>query len=102
LNADLDPNSYSRRVAQIGKETLEYYTEATKTIRQQEIESGMLTNLSVKEIANNVSVTMVGMIDDIIEGRYSFAELFKQDRIIYVGIIAIILGLAVYIIDITS
>jgi hypothetical protein len=102
LNADLDPNSYTRRVQEIGKETLEYYTDAANDVRKQSIESGLFTNLSLKQIANNMSVTFVGIIDDIIEGKRSYSELFRQDRIIYIGLLAILIGLAIYIIDLTS
>ena len=77
---------------------------------QKESESKIIYNLSIKEIFQNMSNTLIKIINEFSillkneDKNYNkYIEIFiKDDRMIYIGIIFIILGLIIFFIFASS
>ncbi len=102
-----DSQTFERKVLETEKQNLTYYTEkANKAATQQKTEN-LFINLSIKEILVNLSKTFVGILNDLmtpgnLTGGRIIEILFKEDRMIYVGLLILFIAFSIYLIDITS
>jgi hypothetical protein len=83
-------------------------SENDKQIKQKDAD--IIYNLSLKEIANKLIETLINIIDDIYKffnkqskSYNDFFNIFlKDDRLIYVGIITVIISLLLFFISVTK
>ena len=87
---------------------LQYYTDQSNEESRQQQEGEVIINLSVVQILQKLSTTILNIINELLSIRKN-AQLsdlvyifIKEDRLIYVGILLMIIALGVYLIDITT
>ena len=105
MNVITKDQSYESKVTDIEGKKLQYYTENAQSA--QRAEKKVFTDLSLKTIFQNVSFTLIAIINDILAGQIKkpsdvIMVLFKEDRMIYLGLIIMTIAFCIYIIDITS
>ena len=103
----MDNHSYEREVEQYERNRLTYYTQRADTDQDNKEENKLFVNLSLKQIMEGISQTFVGIINEIVSGeiktlRQFVVTLFRADRMIYVGVLCVMIAFAFYIVDITS
>lgn len=59
----------------------------------------IMHELSVSEILKKVSQTIIDIINDLIDRKFSLAIL-RGDRLMYIGILILIIAYMVYLVDI--
>lgn len=85
----------------------------TKDVYKQDLsikENKRIYNLSLKDIANNFSNTILKLVNDLTifvhQDNKSINKLMliftEDDRLIYVGILLFIIALSIYFVDITN
>lgn len=83
---------------------LKYYTDKANYQQQEQTVQRQFVNLSLSEIASNISATIISIIDELFDPRLKkdyeglVTIFFKDDRMIYLGITVIILALATMLI----
>jgi hypothetical protein len=103
LNKDTESSNFIHQVVKKGKATLDYYTDEANLLRKEHIREQSILNMSLTQILQKLSVTMIEILDDIIKNRInSISDVVKGDRIIYIGIFVVLIALCLYIVDITS
>lgn len=87
---------------------LKYYTaEANKENKVKE-EKNLFINLSIVQIFHNLSQVIISILNELmlINKDTPKSEIFlifvKNDRLIYLGLLVVLIGLGMYIIDITD
>lgn len=100
--SNTDELAYEQHVIQGEKNNLRYYTERDNKKQDKEVMDGLFINLSLREIMNKWSLTFVNIINDLMNGNLGVYVLFKDDRMIYLGLTALFIAFSVYIIDITN
>ena len=98
---------YERMVEVREGEQLTYYTDRTNQSQESEERDKLFINLSVTEILRGISRTFIDIINEFVTGKvYNVSSLlttfFSGDRMIYVGILFVMIGYAMYIIDLAS
>uniref|UniRef100_A0A6C0BJZ3 Uncharacterized protein n=1 Tax=viral metagenome TaxID=1070528 RepID=A0A6C0BJZ3_9ZZZZ len=87
---------------------LKYFSDTTNAELQQQQEQEIFYNLSLATILKKLSTTIISIINDLLamtsqttasDMVYIFV---REDRLIYLGLLFVMIALAVYIIDITS
>jgi len=101
LNSDTQTASFVHKVQDQAKGLLDYYTQKAATEQTNKIIAEHFFNLPLKDIFKNLSVAMIDILNDLFAGQ-GLASLFKGDRIIYLGILSLIIGFCLYVIDITG
>lgn len=87
---------------------LKYFSDKTNEDLNQQQEQHIFTNLSISQIFINLSNTIISIINELtnITKDTSLDDLvyifIKDDRLIYLGILAIIIALGLYLLDITN
>lgn len=99
--------SYQRKVEQHEKDQLTYYTDRANAKKEQEESSKLFVNLSVKQIIQGLSSTIIDIVNDLVSGEVQtfkglIAVFFYGDRMIYLGVLLVLLSFTIYLIDITS
>ena len=87
---------------------LKYFTDTTneELINQQENE--LFINLSLVTIFRRLSTTIISIINELLDmdrdtQLSDFVFIFvKEDRLVYIGLLFVMISLSVYLIDITS
>jgi hypothetical protein len=104
-----ESQTFERKVLETENKNLTYYTEKTNKEAIQQKTENLFINLSIKEILINLSKTFVGILNDLLTpGNLSLTGgriidiLFKEDRMIYVGLLILFISFSIYLIDITS
>jgi hypothetical protein len=102
-----EDNGYERMVEFNEGEQLTYYKDRTNQSQESEERGKLFINLSVSEILRGISRTFIDIIDELVNGKVHnvsslLTTFFRGDRMIYVGILFVMIGFAIYIIDITS
>jgi hypothetical protein len=102
----VEPGSetFQRRVLNIEKEKLTYYTEKSTKLKNEEVMHNLFIHLSIFEILKNTSKTLIKIIDDLLNYKiYNMKDVLtiftKDDRLIYLGIIMLFISFSLYIID---
>lgn len=100
-----DNMTFKHHVLKGEQEQLQYYNEKSNMIQMQQDQ--LLINLSIKQIMVNWSQTFVNILTDITSGKVNDVNdliiiLFKEDRMIYIGLTLIIVAFGIYIVDLTG
>lgn len=98
---------YERIAAQNENYNLAYYTKRTNQEQEEEVASELFINLSVREILQGISRTFIAIINEIVSGEVTTPKqitmtLFRGDRMIYTGILLVLIAFAIYVMDITG
>jgi hypothetical protein len=101
---DKSNESYIKRVISEEDRKLTYFTERD---RNRPEDDRLFINLSIKEVLHGMSIAFINIINDIVSGQQAsmsdyIMAFFKGDRMIYVGLLLILVAFSIYIIDITS
>jgi len=103
LNEDTESTQFVRDVIKKGKERIDYFSDRANKEKSEEAKAENILNLSLKQIFENLSKTLIDLLTDIISGNiYSIADIFKGDRILYLGLLLFLIALGIYIVDITT
>lgn len=103
----MDNTTYQQKVLNTEGERLRYYTAISGDARDKERLGQMFINMSVRDILMKLSYTVIQIINELTSGEIeSFRDVvtvfFKEDRMIYIGILVVAISFAMYLIDITS
>ncbi len=86
---------------------LTYYSDKTNEELIQVQEQELFINLSIVRLFQNLSATIIAIINEILEVNYDttfedFVLIFvKGNRLVYLGMLLIMIAVAIYIVDIT-
>lgn len=99
--------SYQRKVEQHENDQLTYYTQRANVEQEQEETGKLFVNLSVKQIIQGLAQTIIDIVNDLVSGEIKDAKglvaiFFYGDRMIYLGVLLVLVAFSVYLIDITS
>lgn len=102
-----EPQTYELRSAQIANQKLEYYSEIANQEAKQTVDNSLFINLSLAQILHNLSKTLVDIITDFANGKASnytgFTQtLFTGDRMMYLGLLLLLISFSIYVIDLTG
>lgn len=87
---------------------LNYFTTTTNEELQQQQEKEVFINLSLVQLMSKMSATIIAIINELlaITKDTEFSDIIyifvKEDRLIYEGILLVIIALAIYLIDVTG
>jgi hypothetical protein len=100
-----DSQTFERRVLDNEGQKLTYYSEKSNRLKIDETTEKLFINLSLKEILMNISLTIINIINDIVQcgirsPRDILSILGRDDRLIYVGIVIIFISFGIYVVDI--
>ena len=101
------PGSYEKMVEQHEDEKLTYYRERSNLEQESATEDRLFVNLSLTEILRGMSQTFIDIINEIVSGKIGSAKdllitLFHGDRMIYTGVLLVLIAFAIYVVDITG
>jgi len=99
--------SYIKKVIDVENKQLTYFTEKSQTELNKEESHKLFFNLSIKQILENISAVFVAIVNELVSGQdNSFKDyimiFFKDNRMIYIGLLIIIVAFFIYIVDITG
>ena len=99
--------SYERKVEQDENDKLVYYSEKSNQKNEELEEEKLIINLSIKQILNGMSNTFIEILNELVSGKILnlnqlIVSLFKGGRMIYIGILLVIIAFFIYVVDITS
>ena len=102
-----DSQLFEKRVMEREGQRLAYYSEKARQEETKKIDDSLFINLSVMQILTNISVTFADILNDIlnegIKGPQDLVRILgRGDRLIYTGLIILLISFAFYIIDITN
>lgn len=101
-------NEYEVKAMEDQQRRLKYFTDTTNEELQQKYEQDVFINLSLVNLFSKLSMTIISIINELLEidkdtQFNDFVLIFvKDDRLIYLGMLFIMISLAIYLIDITS
>jgi hypothetical protein len=87
---------------------LNFFTDKTNEERKQAQEQEVFINLSLVQLFRNLSQTIIQIINDLLEVNQEtpmtdvILIFIKRDRLIYVGMVFLIIAFSIYIINATS
>ena len=100
FNSDTEATGFTRKVLQ---NVLNYYTEKSNLEQERDVDHAVIYNLSLKKILENMAKTLIGLLDDILNGHiHTINDVLKGDRVLYLGLIMVLIAFCVYLIDVTS
>jgi hypothetical protein len=102
-----DSKGYQRAVEKNENDRLTYYSKRSNMDRGVHETEKLFVNMSLIQIIRGVSQTLIGIINEIVSGEIRSANqllvtLFRADRMMYIGILLVMVAFAIYIVDITS
>jgi len=103
----MNTGGYERMVEITEGEQLTYYKDRANQSQESEEKGKLFINLSISAILRGISQTFIDIINEFVNGKvYDINSLlttfFSGDRMIYIGILFVMIGFAMYIIDLTS
>lgn len=99
---------YEIRSMEEQQRRLKYFTDTTNEELQQKQEQQLFINLSLVDLLSNMSKTIITIINELIDINQDttwndvILIFIKNDRLVYIGILLIIVSLCIYLIDITN
>lgn len=87
---------------------LNYFSDTTNTEINQQQEEELFINLSLSNLFSKMSSTIIVIINELIKinSKTTFNEILyifiKNDRLVYIGILLVIIAFAIYLVDITG
>jgi hypothetical protein len=102
-----EPQTYELRAAKIANQKLEYYSQLANQEAAQAVDQNLFIHLSLAQILQNLSKTLVEIITDLANGQASsytglMQTLFSGDRMLYLGLLVILIAFSIYVIDLSS
>ena len=99
--------SYERKVQEHEGTKLTYYSDIGNKEQTEDEEEKLFVNLSLKELLQGISETIIAIINDLVSGNVRDVEslvlvIFKKNRMVFLGLILVFIAFCVYLIDITS
>ena len=88
--------------------SLKHMSQETNESHDTDIKDKLFVNLSLKEIISNMSATIITIINELLDPKLKktpenlLVIFFQDDRMIYLGLFIVFIGLGLYIIDITK
>ena len=103
FNSDPEATGFTRKVLLNGQNVLNYYTEKSNLEEQDRDTDHVIFNLSLKKIIENMAKTLIELLNDMLNGRiHTINDVLKGDRMLYLGIILVLIAFSIYLIDVTS
>jgi hypothetical protein len=87
---------------------LKYYSDTADSELAQKEEEKVFINLSLVELFRNLSVVIISIINELlaINDKTTFADLVyifvREDRLVYLGLLIMMIAFAIYIVRITE
>jgi hypothetical protein len=87
---------------------LKYFTDTTNEEQSQTQEREVFINLSLVELFQHLSTTIIVIINELLSmtAETTFSDLvyifIRGDRLIYLGLLTILIAVGVYLVDVTS
>lgn len=103
----MSSQSYERMVEKREGVDLAYYTETANNKKDDQEDDKLFANLSIKQILTGISETFIDILNDIVTGKIDNASrlvniFIKDNRLIYLSIILVMIAFSMYLVDITS
>lgn len=101
-------NKFEVKAMEDQQRRLKYFSDKTNEELQEKQEKELFINLSLITLFSKLSSTIIAIINELLvinqDTRFSdVVYIFvKEDRLIYLGMLLIIISIAVYLIDITQ
>lgn len=101
-------NDFEQKAKEDQQRRLKFYTDTSNEESQKKQEKDIFINLSLVQLFQKMSSTIINIINEILDIKsdttindiiYIF---IKEDRLIYIGMLCIIITLSLYLIDVTS
>lgn len=95
--------SFESSVIDLESSKLKYYADKTNQLQEEDINKNLFINQSLTIIIHKVFTTIIDILNDLtkISSPKEMLLIFvKSDRLIYVGIIGIIIAFCMYIVDV--
>ena len=98
---------FEKRAIVEEEKQLKYYSVKADNEQTNITEKKLLLNMSIIEIMGNISQTIIDILNELCDIQHlTIKEIiiifFKDDRMIYLGLVAIFISLSLYLIDITG
>lgn len=90
------------------RKTLKYFSDSTNTEIDEQKEHEIFTNLSLVDLFRKMSSTIIDIINELLEinAQSSIDDIIyifiQKDRLIYIGIIILLIAIGLYLMDITG
>jgi hypothetical protein len=87
---------------------LTYFSDEANIQNEQKQEDELFINLSLVTLCRNLSATIIAMINDLLAINQNtrlndiILIFVKGDRLVYLGILMVMIALSIYIVDITT
>ncbi len=83
---------------------LHYLTEVSNRKETVEVDKQLFINQSISQILRSISQTIIDIINEFVAGeakdfRSAVTTLFRGNRMIYIGIVVVLVGFLLYILD---
>ena len=103
----MDSQRYERMVHKHEEDQLAYYTEKANVEKNIEEDKKLFLNMSIRDILKQMSITFVDIITDLTSGKATNLRdilkiLFKEDRMVFIGVLILLISFGIYIVDITN
>ncbi len=101
-------NDYQNQAIENEEEHLNFKSFEENLKHEKSNSDSLFINQSLSQILSNISATIIVVITELLDPKVHktpsniMTILFKDDRMIYLGIVILIISLAVYVIDSTS
>lgn len=99
---------YELKSIQSQREKLKYFTDTTNDEVVKQHEHELFTNLSLSSIFTKFSTVIISIINQLlaIDKNTSASDIvyifIRDDRLIYIGLLLMIIALCIYLVDITQ
>ena len=101
-------SSYHENAEAHELESLKHLADKKNQEQEKDIEHKLFVNLSLREIMSNMSTTIIMIINELLDPKIKKSSsnlitiFFQDDRMIYLGLFVALIGLGIYLIDITK
>lgn len=107
-SGDIIHTNFEKQALDREDRKIKYYTDKTNNEQERSTQHQYILNLSLSEIAANISLTFIAVINDLVNPAISkdrnglLTIFFKETRMIYIGLTILLVSFGLYVIDITS
>jgi hypothetical protein len=95
--------SFASNVIDIESNKLKYFSEKTNEMQNKYVDDHLFINQSLTTIIHKVFATLIDILNDLTKSnspKEMMLTFVSGDRLIYMGIIGIVIAFCMYIIDI--
>lgn len=97
--------SFESNTIAIENDKLRYYSEKTNELLHKDVDDHLFINQSLTTIVHKVFATMIDILNDLTKTSSPKEMLLifvKGDRLIYIGIVGLLIAFSMYVIDIAG